>query len=141
MKLSRVWIAAPILALFAGVASANDELIKLSKDPNQWVMPADDYANTRYSELNQINKPLRMIAAAWGAVAVHLWFRPSRDHAFRSESHVCRSMFGARRRAADRRYSKHPPSRCSAAATVGGFGLGSGDNPERTLASWSAAAQ
>jgi lanthanide-dependent methanol dehydrogenase len=55
-EISRVWIAAPILALFAGVASANDELIKLSKDPNQWVMPAGDYANTRYSELNQINK-------------------------------------------------------------------------------------
>ena len=38
------------------IASANDELMKLSKDPNQWVMPAGNYANTRYSELNQINK-------------------------------------------------------------------------------------
>ena len=43
-------------AFFAGEASANDELIKLSKDPNQWVMPTGNYANTRYSELNQINK-------------------------------------------------------------------------------------
>src|SRR6266851_4127352 len=56
MKSSRFWIAAPVLVLFAGAASANDELIKLSKDPNQWVMPTGNYANTRYSELNQINK-------------------------------------------------------------------------------------
>jgi len=56
MKPSRLWIAVPVLALFVGAASANDELIKLSKDPNQWVMPTGDYANTRYSELKQINK-------------------------------------------------------------------------------------
>src|ERR1700757_3458510 len=56
MKSSRLWLAGPVLALFAGGASANDELMKLSKDPNQWVMPAGNYANTRYSELNQINK-------------------------------------------------------------------------------------
>src|ERR1700732_1489888 len=53
---SRLWLATPMLILFAGTASANDELIKLSKDPNQWVMPTGNYANTRYSELNQINK-------------------------------------------------------------------------------------
>src|ERR1700747_2154493 len=56
MKPSRLWIAAPVLALCVGGASANDELIKLSKDPNQWVIPTGNYANTRYSELNQINK-------------------------------------------------------------------------------------
>src|ERR671922_2300916 len=56
MKPYRCWIAAPVLALLASGASANDELIKLSKDPNQWVMPTGNYANTRYSELNQINK-------------------------------------------------------------------------------------
>src|SRR4029077_665039 len=56
MKLYRLWVVAPVLALFCGAAGANDELIKLSKDPNQWVMPAGDYANTRYSALNQINK-------------------------------------------------------------------------------------
>ena len=56
MKPSRFWIAAPVIALFAGAASANDELIRLSKDPNHWVMPAGNYANTRYSELNKINK-------------------------------------------------------------------------------------
>jgi len=46
----------PVLVLFAGAASGNDELIKLSKDPNQWVMPSGDYANTRYTTLNQITK-------------------------------------------------------------------------------------
>ena len=56
MKSSRFGSQSPVLALFAGGASANDELIKLSKDPNQWVMPTGNYANTRYSELNQINK-------------------------------------------------------------------------------------
>ena len=56
MTPSRLWIAAPVFALFAGGASANDALITLSKDPNQWVMPPRDYANTRYSELSQINK-------------------------------------------------------------------------------------
>jgi PQQ-dependent dehydrogenase (methanol/ethanol family) len=35
---------------------ANDELLKLQKDPNQWVMPTGDYANHRYSTLKQITK-------------------------------------------------------------------------------------
>src|SRR2546426_12366444 len=66
MKLSRLWVAVPALALFAGGASANDELIKLSKDPNQWVMPTGDYANTRYSQLNQINKDnVKNLRAVW----------------------------------------------------------------------------
>ena len=34
--------------------SANDELNKMSQNPKDWVMPAGDYANTRYSKLNQI---------------------------------------------------------------------------------------
>lgn len=39
----------------ASVAIANDELMKMSANPKDWVMPAGDYANTRYSKLNQIN--------------------------------------------------------------------------------------
>ncbi|WOH48523.1 lanthanide-dependent methanol dehydrogenase XoxF5 [Bradyrhizobium sp. sBnM-33] len=38
-----------------GVAHANEELIKMSQNPKDWVQPAGDYANTRYSKLNQIN--------------------------------------------------------------------------------------
>jgi PQQ-dependent dehydrogenase (methanol/ethanol family) len=56
MKSPRFWLALSAFALAAGGASANDELIKLSKDPNQWAMPTGNYANWRYSELNQINK-------------------------------------------------------------------------------------
>ncbi|MBS3648344.1 methanol/ethanol family PQQ-dependent dehydrogenase [Pseudaminobacter sp. 19-2017] len=37
-------------------AFANDELIQLSQNPKNWAMPTGDYANTRYSKLNQINK-------------------------------------------------------------------------------------
>jgi PQQ-dependent dehydrogenase (methanol/ethanol family) len=37
-------------------AFANDELIELSQDPKNWAMPTGDYANTRFSKLNQINK-------------------------------------------------------------------------------------
>lgn len=39
----------------SGVALANDEVMKMAQNPKDWVMPAGDYANTRYSKLNQIN--------------------------------------------------------------------------------------
>ncbi|WOH68556.1 lanthanide-dependent methanol dehydrogenase XoxF5 [Bradyrhizobium sp. BWA-3-5] len=42
-------------AFAAGAAYGNDELIKMSQNPKDWVQPAGDYANTRYSKLNQIN--------------------------------------------------------------------------------------
>ncbi|MEH2516580.1 PQQ-dependent dehydrogenase (methanol/ethanol family) [Bradyrhizobium sp. AZCC 1610] len=38
-----------------GIAYANEELIKMSQNPKDWVQPAGDYANTRFSKLNQIN--------------------------------------------------------------------------------------
>ena len=40
-----------VAAFCAGSANANDELIKMSQNPKQWVMPTGDYANTRYSKL------------------------------------------------------------------------------------------
>src|SRR5882672_8218935 len=43
-----------VAAFTAGAANANDELIKLSANPKEWAMPAGDYANQRYSKLNQI---------------------------------------------------------------------------------------
>src|SRR5712672_3906407 len=43
-----------VAAFTAGAVNANDELIKLSQNPKEWVMPAGDYANQRYSKLNQI---------------------------------------------------------------------------------------
>ncbi|MGY4468913.1 glucose dehydrogenase [Bradyrhizobium sp. LB9.1b] len=36
-------------------ASAQTDLASRMKDPGQWPMAARDYANTRYSELDQIN--------------------------------------------------------------------------------------
>src|SRR5919198_410502 len=39
----------------AGGVLANEELNKMSQNPKDWVMPTGDYANSRYSKLNQIN--------------------------------------------------------------------------------------
>ncbi len=44
-----------VATLAAGSAFASEELQKMSQNPKDWVMPAGDYANTRYSKLNQIN--------------------------------------------------------------------------------------
>ena len=54
-------------ALFtAGYAFANEELTKLAADGKQWVMPTQDFANTRYSQLKQINaENVHKIAPAW----------------------------------------------------------------------------
>jgi len=55
-----------IAAFAAGGASANDELIKMSQNPKDWVMPTGDYANTRYSKLNQITAAnVGKLQAAW----------------------------------------------------------------------------
>src|SRR5262249_60649308 len=44
------------LAVFAGGgASANDELMKMSQNPQDWVMPTGDSANQSYSKLNHIH--------------------------------------------------------------------------------------
>ncbi len=50
----------------AGTAFGNAELMKLEKDPNQWVMWGGQYSGTRYSELNQINsKNAQDLQVAW----------------------------------------------------------------------------
>jgi hypothetical protein len=54
------------LALGAGSASANQELLQMQRDPNQWVMPTGNYASWRYSELNQINREtVRNLRPSW----------------------------------------------------------------------------
>jgi alcohol dehydrogenase (cytochrome c) len=66
MKVRLYLLAASIVGITTSVAFANDELIKLQQDPNQWVMPTGDYANTRYSQLNQINKDnAKNLRPAW----------------------------------------------------------------------------
>ena len=50
------YLAAALLLSSTVMASANDELMSMMDDPNQWVIQTGDYANQRYSELDQINK-------------------------------------------------------------------------------------
>jgi len=49
MKLKTLSIA--MMGLAAPGLVAADELLEMQKNDNNWVMPAGDYANTRYSEL------------------------------------------------------------------------------------------
>ena len=52
--------------MFAWPALANDKLIELEKDANQWVSPTQNYANTRFSTLDQINKSnVKNLQVAW----------------------------------------------------------------------------
>src|SRR5436190_514515 len=43
-----------VAVFVTGAAHANDDLIKMSQNPKDWVMPTGDYANQRYSKLKQI---------------------------------------------------------------------------------------
>ncbi len=66
----RLFLAATSLAALitfvTAPVSANEELIKMSQDPKNWVMPAGDYANTRYSKLNQITaENVNKLQVAW----------------------------------------------------------------------------
>ena len=54
MKLRRLSMLTCAAVVFAGPALANDELLKLEKNPADWAMPTGDYANHRYSTLKQI---------------------------------------------------------------------------------------
>jgi glucose dehydrogenase len=47
-------------------ATANEDVIKNTGDPNNWAQPTGDYANTRYSKLDQINtKNVGSLKTAW----------------------------------------------------------------------------
>jgi len=49
-----VLVALVLLFLHSPVQAA-EQLIELSQDDGQWVMPAKNYASTRFSGLDQIN--------------------------------------------------------------------------------------
>jgi PQQ-dependent dehydrogenase (methanol/ethanol family) len=52
--------------LLGSAALANDELLKMQENDNNWVMPTGDYANHRYSKLDQINsKNAGNLRVAW----------------------------------------------------------------------------
>jgi len=70
--LSRLRASVSFLALAAGViwllpdASANDGLLKMEKNPKEWVMQLGNYASTRYSPLDQINtQNAKHLHVAW----------------------------------------------------------------------------
>ncbi len=54
MKPRGYLLVAAAIAMPLSGALANDDLMKMEKDPNQWVMPTGNYANERYSTLKQI---------------------------------------------------------------------------------------
>lgn len=53
-KSASLWLG--VTALFFSVPTFADSLQQLQSNPANWVMPAGDYANTRYSQLKQINQ-------------------------------------------------------------------------------------
>src|SRR5215472_1370234 len=71
MKLPLKWnwviylFTAALLTLPIG-AHANEQLQKMSQDPNQWVMPGGDYSLTRNSKLDQITpQNAKDLRVAW----------------------------------------------------------------------------
>jgi len=55
-----------VAMLAASAAYANDELLKMEQNPKDWVMPTGNYANHRYSKLNQINaENIGKLQVAW----------------------------------------------------------------------------
>ncbi|HLU04966.1 MAG TPA: methanol/ethanol family PQQ-dependent dehydrogenase [Woeseiaceae bacterium] len=47
-------------------ATASEELVRMSQDDSQWVMPAKNYSSTRFSGLDQINRGnVADLAVAW----------------------------------------------------------------------------
>ncbi|WP_417318567.1 methanol/ethanol family PQQ-dependent dehydrogenase [Emcibacter sp.] len=57
MKNVSIILSALLASSFiATVSWGNNELMKMQKDPKQWVMWGGNYSGTRYSDLDQINK-------------------------------------------------------------------------------------
>ncbi|MFC6488996.1 methanol/ethanol family PQQ-dependent dehydrogenase [Nitratireductor sp. GCM10026969] len=58
--------AAAFFCAFLSGAHANENLIELSQDDTQWVMPAKNYASTRFSGLDQIDaENVQDLQVAW----------------------------------------------------------------------------
>jgi len=57
---------ASIAALMTTPSFANDELVKLSKNPKDWVIPAGDFGSQRFTALKQITpENVKHLAPAW----------------------------------------------------------------------------
>ena len=65
LLLSAACLAA-MAAFTTGPARAEEDLMKMSQNPKDWVMPTGDYANQRYSKLKQITaKNVGKLQVAW----------------------------------------------------------------------------
>jgi lanthanide-dependent methanol dehydrogenase len=59
-------VFASVLTFSTSATLANEELLKLENDPNQWIMQTGNYANWRYSPLALINKDnVKNLEPAW----------------------------------------------------------------------------
>ena len=66
MKRWKLSVAAALMIGVAAPAMANDSVLKETANPDQWAMQAGNYANTRYSTLDQINKDnVKDLQVAW----------------------------------------------------------------------------
>jgi PQQ-dependent dehydrogenase (methanol/ethanol family) len=55
-----------IIALALALALASSDLVSLQEDDGQWIMPAKNYASTRYSRLSDINATnVKALKVAW----------------------------------------------------------------------------
>ena len=56
----------PFLERLSSAPSVKTNLVQLQQDDGQWIMPAKDYASTRFSALNQINtETVKNLRVAW----------------------------------------------------------------------------
>ncbi|MGO9485488.1 MAG: PQQ-dependent dehydrogenase, methanol/ethanol family, partial [Rhodomicrobium sp.] len=67
--MQKLLLTASLCALLAGLsapASANEELLKMQQNPNDWVMQSGDYYNQRFSKLKQItNENVNKLEPVW----------------------------------------------------------------------------
>src|SRR3990172_13233924 len=60
------WLLAMVALMVSVPSFANDEVKKLTENPNYWAYPGSNYWNWRYSELKQINNSnAGKIVMAW----------------------------------------------------------------------------
>ncbi len=65
-KVLAICFTASAMLSAAGGVSANQELLKMQQNADDWVMPNGNYSSTRYSELDQINsKNVKDLRVAW----------------------------------------------------------------------------
>ena len=68
------------ISIVPSIGFANDKLVDMQKNPNDWVMPLGNYASTRYSKLDQINNyTVRVKFAEELETEIKVWVAPDAD--------------------------------------------------------------